>query len=140
MAILTAQLVRHQTDLGNLNGFLVGDLLELEAVESGETIERAFAATSSIQRWPATGERYGENSACRVLASRGPLPLAVDPGTIRLCGYVRRAAKTCERTKKTTRCKTSRKAKRRQQKKDRTESKATLSFVASRTVGSFVSQ
>ena len=44
VAILTAQLARHQTDLGNLNGFLVGDLLELEAVESAETIERAFAA------------------------------------------------------------------------------------------------
>ena len=44
LAILTAELARHQTDLGNLNGLLVGDLLELRAVESAETIERAFAA------------------------------------------------------------------------------------------------
>jgi hypothetical protein len=44
VAILSAELARHQTDLGSLNGFLVGDLLELAARESAETIERAFAA------------------------------------------------------------------------------------------------
>ena len=85
VAILTAQLARHQTDLGNLNGFLVGDLLELEAVESAETIERAFAVNvidpmvagdwGDVRRelgvpslgiapdrsagWPSIGERFG---------------------------------------------------------------------------------
>ena len=85
VAILTAQLARHQTDLGDLNGFLVGDLLELEAVESAETIERAFAANvvdptvagdwGDIRQelgvpglgiapdhstgWPSIGERFG---------------------------------------------------------------------------------
>jgi hypothetical protein len=32
VTILTAELARQQTDLGDLNGFLVGDLLELKAV------------------------------------------------------------------------------------------------------------
>ena len=85
VAILTAELARHQTDLGNLNGFLVGDLLELKAVESAETIERAFAANvidpmvagdwGDVRRelgvpglgiasdrsagWPSIGERFG---------------------------------------------------------------------------------
>ena len=44
VTILTAELARHQADLGVLNGFLVSDLLHLEAVESAEAIERAFAA------------------------------------------------------------------------------------------------
>ena len=44
VAILTAELARYQKGAGSLNGFLVSDLLELEAVESAETIERAFAA------------------------------------------------------------------------------------------------
>ena len=44
VAILTAELARYQIDLGALNGFLVSDLLKLEAVKSAETIERAFAA------------------------------------------------------------------------------------------------
>jgi hypothetical protein len=44
VAILTAELGRYQKGVGSLNGFLVSDLLELEAVESAETIERAFAA------------------------------------------------------------------------------------------------
>lgn len=44
VAILTAELARYQKGVGSLNGFLVSDLLELEAVESAETIERAFAA------------------------------------------------------------------------------------------------
>jgi hypothetical protein len=44
VAILTAELARYQLSLGALNGFLVSDLLKLEAVESAETIERAFAA------------------------------------------------------------------------------------------------
>jgi len=85
VALLTAELSRHQTDLGNLNGFLVGDLLELRAVESAEMIERAFAANvidptvagdwSDVRRelgvpglgiapdhsagWPSIGERFG---------------------------------------------------------------------------------
>ncbi|MEO7403519.1 MAG: hypothetical protein ABIU95_07600 [Burkholderiales bacterium] len=46
VAILTAELARHQIDLGALNGFLVSDLLKLEAIESAETIERAFAANA----------------------------------------------------------------------------------------------
>ncbi|HEY4234636.1 MAG TPA: hypothetical protein VGM76_14475 [Lacipirellulaceae bacterium] len=44
VAILTAELACHQTDLGTMNGFLVGDLLDLAAIDSAETIERAFAA------------------------------------------------------------------------------------------------
>jgi hypothetical protein len=44
VTILTAELARQKTNLGDLSGLLVGDLLELEAVESAETIERAFAA------------------------------------------------------------------------------------------------
>ncbi|MEX2307379.1 MAG: hypothetical protein WD738_07290 [Pirellulales bacterium] len=85
VAILTAELARSQTDLGSLNGFLVGDLIELAAVESAETIERAFAANiidptvagdwGDIRRelgvpslgiasdhsagWPSIGERIG---------------------------------------------------------------------------------
>ena len=43
IGILTAELRRHGDD-GGLNGALVGDLLELQAVEAAETIERAFAA------------------------------------------------------------------------------------------------
>lgn len=41
--ILTAELNRHG-DEGGLNGALVGNLLELQAVEAAESIERAFAA------------------------------------------------------------------------------------------------
>jgi hypothetical protein len=85
VAILTAELARNQTDLGSLNGFLVGDLVDLEAVESAETIERTFAANvvdpmvagdwGDVRRelgvqglgiasdrsagWPSIGERYG---------------------------------------------------------------------------------
>ena len=44
VAILTAELARHQSDVGCLIGLMVGDLLRLKAVESAETIERAFAA------------------------------------------------------------------------------------------------
>jgi hypothetical protein len=44
VARLTAELARHQSDASDLNGSLVGDLLDLQAVESAETIERAFAA------------------------------------------------------------------------------------------------
>jgi hypothetical protein len=42
--ILTAELARHQKRLATLNGFLISDLMDLEAVESAEEIERAFAA------------------------------------------------------------------------------------------------
>jgi hypothetical protein len=44
LIILTSELARHQADLGVLNGFLVSDLLGLEAIESADAIERAFAA------------------------------------------------------------------------------------------------
>ncbi len=44
VAILTAELSRHRTLRSSLNGFLVGNLLDLAAVESAEAIERAFAA------------------------------------------------------------------------------------------------
>jgi hypothetical protein len=85
VTILTAELARHQEDLGALNGFLVSDLLHLEAVESAEAIERAFAANvvdpsvagdwGDIRRelgvpglglapdqstgWPSVGTRFG---------------------------------------------------------------------------------
>jgi hypothetical protein len=42
VAILTEQLAHHRA--GELNAFLVSDLLDLNAVESAEVIERAFAA------------------------------------------------------------------------------------------------
>jgi hypothetical protein len=44
VAVLTAELARHQKGLYELNGLLTADLLDLKAVESAETIERAFAA------------------------------------------------------------------------------------------------
>lgn len=44
VGILTAELARHQQGVGYLNGSLVGDLIELDASESAEAIERAFAA------------------------------------------------------------------------------------------------
>ena len=44
VTILTAELGRHRSDCGVLNGLLVADLLDLGAVESAEAIERAFAA------------------------------------------------------------------------------------------------
>jgi hypothetical protein len=44
VSLLTAELGRHQQGLSNLNGLLVVDLINLNAVESAEAIERAFAA------------------------------------------------------------------------------------------------
>jgi hypothetical protein len=124
VAILTAELARNQADLGSLNGFLVGDLIELEAVESAETIERAFAANvidpmvagdwGDIWRelgvpslgiasdrsagWPSLGERFG----------------FVDTSAER-----RRLARERRKQHDAKRCA---KAKRRQQKKDRRRS------------------
>ncbi|MCG8585054.1 MAG: hypothetical protein MI757_10110 [Pirellulales bacterium] len=43
VAILASQLTRRE-ELYNLNGLVVGDLLDLEAVEAAETIEHAYAA------------------------------------------------------------------------------------------------
>jgi hypothetical protein len=43
LAVLTSELDRHQED-GDLNGALVMCLLDLQAVEAAESIERAFAA------------------------------------------------------------------------------------------------
>lgn len=43
--LLSNELARHQTDgLEEYNGWLVSDLLKLEAIEAAETIERAYAA------------------------------------------------------------------------------------------------
>lgn len=44
VALLSAELARHQPDCDNLNALIVGDLLDLDAVEAAEEIERAFAA------------------------------------------------------------------------------------------------
>ena len=44
VAILTAELARHQKDLGSFNGLQISNLFDLHAVESDEAIEQAFAA------------------------------------------------------------------------------------------------
>jgi hypothetical protein len=125
VAILTAELARQHTDFGSLNGLLVGDLLELEAVESAETIERAFAANvidpmvagdwGDVRRelgvpslgiasdrsagWPSMAERFG---------------LADTSAEQRRLAGERRKQHDAERRAK---------AKRKQQKKDRRQSK-----------------
>jgi hypothetical protein len=42
--LLETQLAKHEPEQYSLNGFLVAYLLDLQAIESSETIERAFAA------------------------------------------------------------------------------------------------
>ena len=42
--VLATQLAEHEVGVYSLNGFLVGHLADLQAVESSEAIERAFAA------------------------------------------------------------------------------------------------
>jgi hypothetical protein len=44
VGILTDQLAKHETMRESLNGFLIAYLIDLNAVESAEVIERAFAA------------------------------------------------------------------------------------------------
>lgn len=44
VAILSRELAQHHKDTSDFNGFLVHNLLNLDAVECAETIERAFAA------------------------------------------------------------------------------------------------
>lgn len=46
VAILTSELSLQPPNEGDLNGFLLGDLLDLNAKESAEAIERAFAANA----------------------------------------------------------------------------------------------
>ncbi len=121
MGILGDELARHQEELPCLNGFLVGDLVTLKAVEVAETIERAFAAnvidptvvgdwqdireelgvpglgiaSDHSPGWPSLRERYGFAAAS---AERGKL--------------VRERKKRLDAQRRA-------KAKRKQQKKDR---------------------
>ena len=130
VAILTAELARNQADLGSLNGFLVGDLIELEAVESAETIERAFAANVID---PMVAGDWGD--VRRELGVPG-LGIAPDrsagwPSIRERFGLADTSAeqrRLAQRAKKTTRRKTSRQSETKTAEKGpQTESKATLS-------------
>jgi len=124
VTILTAELARQQTDLGDLNGFLVGDLLELKAVESAETIERAFAANiidpTIVGDWGDVRQELGV-SGLGIAADRS----AGWPSIRERWGFADITAeqrKLAQERRKQHDAERRAKAKRRQQKKDRRRS------------------
>ena len=130
VAILTAELARHQTDLGSLNGLLVGDLLELEAVESAETIERAFAGNVVD---PRVAGDWGDVRQALGVPGLGVAPdhSAGWPSLWERFGLATPTAEqpmTCQRAKKTSQRKTSRQSETQATDEGpQTESKTTLS-------------
>lgn len=124
VAILTGELTRYQIELGALNGFLVSDLLKLEAVESAETIERAFAANVID---PTVAGDWGDIRCELGVAGLG---IASDhsagwPSIEERFGFADRSAEQRRLARERRKLRDSKhraKAKRRQQKKDRRRS------------------
>ena len=121
VGILTDELARHQKELPYLNGFLVGDLVDLEAVEAAETIERAFVANVIDPRvagdWQDIREELGvPGLGIAPDRSTGWPSLSARYGFAASLGERRELA---QERKKRLDAQRHAKAKRRQQKKDR---------------------